>query len=268
MLDVLMLPFFQRALLVGLTLGILLAILGAFVVMRRLAFFADAIGHSALTGIALALLLSINPFVGALAFTLLVATGIAFTKQRIQLSLDILLGVFYAAAVSLGVILIQLTPGYQADLVSFLFGDILTVSSFDLVLSITVAIAILIVVLIKGKAFVAITLNQDLAHAEGITVARHELLFLLLLATTIALTIKLVGVVLVTGMLIIPAAAAQNVARSLSWLFILSVIGGSIAVVLGLMISASFNLPSGPAIVLTGAGLFTLSLLYRPRLGA
>jgi len=260
MFDLLTLPFFQRALVVGLILGALMAVLGAFVILRRMSFFSDAIGHSTLAGIALGLLLNVNPFLAGFVFALFVALGITQVRRVSKQTLDTLLGVFFAAAVSLGVIIVSLTPGYQADLISFLFGNILTVSPLDVLLSAVLAIVILLTLILTGKALVSITLDENLARAEGTPVDRHELIFLLVLAATIALAIKFIGIVLVTAMLIIPTAAAQNLAKSLSGMFTWSVALSLIAVVAGMLSSAALNFPSGPTIVLTGTILFVISL--------
>ncbi len=265
MIELLVLPFFQRALLVGLLLAVVMAILGVFVVLRRMSFFADAIGHSALTGIALGLLLHVNPFLAALAFALIVALGIAGTRRLSRQSFDTLLGVFFAAAVSAGVILVSLTPGYQTSLVNLLFGDILTVAPLDIVFTVILAGVIATVLIVSGKTLTSITFDESLARAEGIAVARHELIFLLLLAAAIALSIKIVGVMLVTAILIIPAAAAQNFARSLGGMFAWSAGVAIFATLLGMLASAVLNLPSGPAIVLVGTGIFIISLFGKTK---
>jgi ABC-type Mn2+/Zn2+ transport system permease subunit len=263
MVELFLLPFFQRALLVGLLLGILLATLGVIVVLRRMSFFADAIGHSALTGIALGILLEVNPFLAALAFTLLVALVISIVRERTELHLDTLLGIFFPTAVAIGVILIQRTPGYQTDLINILFGDILTVSTFDVIASIILSGIVLVSLAIAGKRLLTITLDPDLAHTEGIPVALYELILLLILAAVIALTIKLVGILLVTAMMIIPAATAQNTARSMVAMFSISIVVSIIATTTGMLSSAALNVPSGPAIVLAAAVLFALSLVSR-----
>ena len=256
--------FFLRPLFLGLILSILMSILGVLVVLRRMSFFSDAIGHAALTGIALGLLLNFNPFFSALIYVLLVATAISIIKLKSSLHLDTLLGVFFSASVALGVILIQLTPGYQANLISFLFGNILTVSQFDVLLTIFVSAIALAAILLFGKKFIAITFDSSLAKAEGIPTATYDLIFFLLLAGTIALSIKLVGVILVTAMLIIPAATAQNIARSLTAMFIVSIISGLLSVTIGMFLSAVLNSSSGPTIVLTGTIFFALSLFLKP----
>ena len=254
----------MRPLLLGLILGILMSTLGVFIVLRRMSFFSDAIGHAALTGIALGLLLNLNPFFSALIYVLLVATAISIIKRKSNLHLDTLLGVFFSASVALGVILIQLTPGYQANLISFLFGNILTVSQFDVMLTLLVSTAALITILLCGKKFIAITFDSSLAKAEGIPVATYDLIFFLLLAGIIALSIKLVGVILVTAMLIVPAASAQNIARSLTAMFSISIVLGLLSVAIGMFSSVALNSSSGPTIVLTSTIFFALSLFLKP----
>ena len=261
MLELLLFPFFQRALITGLILGVLMAVLGVFVVLRRMSFFADAIGHSALTGIALGLLLKTDPFFAALVFALLVAAGIALLRHYSHLHLDTLLGVFFPAAVALGVIIVQLTPGFQTDLVSFLFGDILTVSNVDIVTSIIIAIVVGVILVTSGKRLLLITFNEALARSQGIAVPRYELLFLLMLAAVIAISIKLVGIILITAMIVIPAATAQNLTRSMSSMIGVSVAVSLIAVLVGMLSSALLSLPSGPTVVLVGATLFAASFL-------
>lgn len=259
-LAVLSLPFLQRALVLGLMLSALMATLGVLVVLRRMSFFADAIGHSALTGIALGLLLKVSPFLAALIFALLVAAGITAVRFKTKLHLDTLLGIFFSASVALGVIVVQLTPGFQADLLAYLFGDILIVTATDLYLTAAVAAAALIITMFAGKTFVAIAFDADLARVEGAPVAFYELLFLLLLAAVIALAIKLVGIVLVTALLVIPAASAQNITRSLTGMFLASLLISLLATTSGMVGSALLNTASGPTIVLVNTLFFALSL--------
>lgn len=265
-LTLLTLPFFQRALIVGLLLSLLMSLLGVIVILRRLSFFADAIGHAALTGIALGLLLQVNPFLSALIYAVLVAFGLAAVQRRSRLPLDSLLGVFFAASVALGVILVQRTPGYQSNLLAFLFGDILTVSRLDVVLTIIITAVALAALARLGKPFISLAFNPSLAKAEGVPVATLERTLLLLLAALVALSIKIVGVILVTALLVIPAATAHNLATSLSRLFTLSALLGPLTVISGMLLSATLNTAPGPTIILTGSSLFALSLIIKPLL--
>lgn len=263
MVELLALPFFQRALLTGMILGSLMAVLGVIVVLRKMSFFSDAIGHSALAGIAGGIMLNINPFMSGLFFSLLVALGIANVRRFVSLSIDTLLGVFFSTSVALGVVLVSLTPGYQADLIAFLFGNILTVTRADVVMSLVISFIAIVIMIWAGKGFIAISLDQSLARAEGIPVVRYETVLLLLMAAVIAMSIKFVGVLLVTALLIIPAATAQNLAKSLSQMFGLSIIFSLLSVVIGMITSAYVNLPSGPTIVLTGSVFFFISLVMK-----
>ncbi len=261
--DLILSPFFQRALLAGLMLGITMSFLGVLVVLRRLAFFSDALGHSALTGIALGILFNFNPFLGAFAFSLVIAGLISAARIRSKIQIDTLLGVAFPTAMALGVILVQLSPGYQSDLIAFLFGDILAITSTDVTLSAILSLAILIILYFIGKPMVALSFDESLARAEGLRANLYETIFLVSLAGTIALAIKLVGIILVTALLIIPAATAQNLSRNLAGMFVISVIVNIIAIIFGLICSAFLNLPSGPTIILTSAFLFVLSGLFR-----
>lgn len=263
-IDLITLPFFQRALLVGVLLGGLMAVLGVFVVLRKISFFADAIGHSALAGIAGGLLAGINPFVGGLTVAVIVALGISGIRRVTIVALDTLLAVFFSAFVSLGVLLLALSPGYQADLISFLFGNILTVTSTDVAAALAVTVISAGILLWSAKGFVAIALDANLARAEGFPVARLEVTLLLLLAIVIALAIKLVGVLLVTALLIIPAASAQNLANSLTSMFFYSLAISILVVVIGMIGSAILATPSGPTIVLVAAIVFVISLFLHP----
>lgn len=268
MIDLLALPLFQRALIVGIILGALLAFLGVLVVLRRLAFFSDAIGHSALTGIAAGLLLGVNPFLAGLIFAVLVAAIIVLARSYTKMHLDTVLGVSFPAAVALGVLLVQLFPGYQTDLIAYLFGDILTVTYSDIFISAVLLLLVAGLAIGAGKALVTIAVDESLAHAEGIPVLRYELLFLVVLAAVIAMAIKLVGIVLVTAMLVIPAAAAQNVARSLTAMFSISLLISMVATTVGMVLSALLAAPSGPTIVLTAAACFVITLMLKPLLAA
>jgi zinc transport system permease protein len=238
-----------------------MAALGVLVVIRQMSFFSDAIGHSALTGIALGILLNSSPFLGALGFTMLVAALIVAIRHYSRLKLDTILGILFPSTMALGVILLRLTPGYRTDLVAYLFGDILTVSSTDVGITLLLIMIVGTVLLLAGKPLFSIALNEDLAKSEGINTAAYELLFLLTLAAVIAMAIKLVGIVLVTAMLIIPAATAQNLARSITSMFAISVIAALTAVSFGMIGSAILDIPSGPAIVLAAAFICVASFV-------
>lgn len=260
---ILALPFAQRALLAGVAIAVVGGVLGVFIVLRGMAFFSDAIAHTSLLGIALAFIFNAEPFLGALLVALLTATAIALLRGRTMLSLDTLLGVAFASAVALGVILIGAVKGLRADLVDLLFGDILALTSLDVFLAWGLSAVVFAVLMASWRPIVLSTLHRDLAAVEGIRVVRTDLLFLLLTALVVAVAIKIAGIVLVTALLIIPAATAQNLARTFGGMVAWSVGVGLTALVVGLLLSFAVNLPSGPTIVLAGAVLFGFSLFVR-----
>lgn len=245
-----------------------MATLGIIVVLRQMAFFSDAIGHSALTGIALGILINSSPFLGALGFSLLMAVVIVILRHNTRLKIDTILGILFPSAMALGVILLRQTSGYRTDLVAYLFGDILTVSPGDIGITLALALIVVGAIFFAGKKLLIMTLNEDLAKSEGINTAAYELLLLVTLAAVIAMAIKIVGIVLVTAMLIIPAATAQNIARSMWAMFAISSLVSTVAVTSGMITSALLNIPSGPAIVLAAAALFAGSFIISPRLFA
>lgn len=263
--ELLFLPFGQRALLAGLAVALVSGVLGVFVVLRGMSFFSDAIAHASLLGIAVALLFAVQPFLGALAVAVITAAAIALLRGRTRLSLDTLIGVFFSAAVALAVILIGFVKGLRADLVSFLFGDILALSPLDVAVAWILSLVVLVVLFAFWRAIVLTTLHRDLAHVEGVPVVKTDLLFLLLTALVVAVAIKVAGVILVTALLIIPAATAQNLARTFLGMVAWSVATALLAVLLGLILSFAGNLPSGPTMVVTAAALFVGSLVTRRR---
>lgn len=262
-LELLSLPFAQRALAAGLAIAIVGGVLGVFIVLRGMAFFSDAISHASLLGVALALLFAAPPFVGALALALVAAILIAYLRGRSVLSLDTLIGVFFSAAVALGVITLGFIKGYRADLLSFLFGDVLALGPFDVAAAWALSVAVLVTMFFSWRAIVLSTLHRDLAAVEGVPVVRTDLLFLVLVALVVAVAIRIVGVVLVTALLIVPAATAQNLARTFRAMVFWSVGSSVVALFGGLLLSFATNLPSGPTIVFVASVLFLFSLAAR-----
>lgn len=265
LLELLALPFAQRALLAGVAIALVGGVLGVFIVLRGMAFFSDAIAHASLLGIALALLLAVHPSVGALVIAVGAAAAIALLRGKTAQALDTLIGVLFSAAVALAVIVIGFLKGYRADLVGFLFGDILALGSADVAVAWALSLLVLVLLVASWRAVVLSTLHRDLASVEGVPVVRTDLLFLVLTSLVVAVAIKIAGVILVTALLIVPAATAQNVARTLRGMVAWSVAVSLLSLLVGLLVSFSANLPSGPTIVLAAAVFFILSLLVRRR---
>ncbi len=255
-------PLFIRALVGVIILAVLTAILGVFVVLRRMAFFGDAIAHSSLAGIALGLLFGLEPTWGALIFSLATAAGIVAVSRRRFLALDTIIGVFFAAAVALGVLLIS-ELRLRVDLLGFLFGDILALTNLDLWVIGGLGFLVVIFVMRALAPLVQIAFQEDLARVTNLPVGLYEYLFMMVLALVIALGIKVAGVILVAPLLIIPAAAAKNSARDLREMFGFSVLYSLISGLGGLALSYRWDLATGPTIILSAALIFFITLIHR-----
>lgn len=262
-LALLALPFAQRALAAGIALAIVGGVLGVFIVLRGMSFFADAIAHASLLGIALGLLVSAPPLAGALVLAITAAVLVGSLRGKTVLSLDTLLGVFFSAAVALGVIVISFLRGFRADLLSYLFGDVLALGRADVVLAWGLSAIVLVVMVRSWRDIVLSTLHRDLAAVEGVRVVRTDLVFLVLVALIVAVAMRLVGVILVTALLVVPAAAAQNIARNFRGMIAWSVVLSVVSMLSGILLSFALNLPSGPTVVVAAAVLFLVSLLAR-----
>lgn len=260
-IEILQYPFLQRALVVGVLIGLTTAVLGVFVTLRKMSFFSDAISHSALVGIALGILLDINPFLAAVGFVVLIAVSMGFVTERSKLSPDTVIGVFFSSSVALGVLIISLLKGYRADLFAYLFGDILAVNQTDVKLAIILAVVVLGVMFWKGKAWIRLSLNSDMAQVDGLKVKIYDYLFLIIMALTVAVALKVIGIILVSALVIIPAAAAKGFASNFRALMIWSMFISIISAVAGLFLSFQFDTSSGPTIVLVATAFFLVSFI-------
>ena len=257
--------FMIRALAAGIGIALMAGPLGCFVVWRGMAYFGDTMAHSALLGIALGFLVGINPIIGIAATGIVIALLLVFMQQTKRLGDDTLLGIMAHSTLSLGLVVLSFMEWLRIDLTGYLFGDILAVNETDLVLIYVGAMIIVAILMWNWKALLAITVDEDLAAAEGISPFKTHLIFMLLIAGAIALAMKIVGVLLITSLLIIPAAAARRIAKTPEGMAIGAVILGSIATIAGLLLSLNFDTPSGPSIVLAASSLFFLSLLPAAR---
>ncbi len=256
-------PFIQRALLASVMVGILCPFIGNFVILRRMSFFSDAISHSAFAGIAVGAILGIDLSVSSVAVAILIALLIAFLSEKTSLSHDTVIGIAFSGAIATGILIMGMLRGYRADLFAFLFGDILAITDRDLLLIFIIGILTITILLIFLKPFLQITFNRDLAQIEGINVRFFEYLLFLIIAIVITVSLKIIGIILVTSLLIVPAASAKNLASSMKRLFILSSAFGIISGIVGLMASIYLNTSSGPTIVLVSIGIFFLTMLKR-----
>lgn len=268
MTELLTQPFFLRALLGGLAIALMCAVLGVFVVMRRMSFLADALAHGSLAGIALGFLLGIEPIIVATVTSILIALGMAWLERRSKISHDTVIGIFFAGSLAIGVVLLSFIQGYRPDVTSFLFGNILAVTSTHLLWTWIAAIAVIIVMQIIQWRLLLVTLDPEGARLMGMPVVMIETIFTVLIAIAVVISIKVVGLILVTALLVIPAASARNVTYSYTALRLVATIAAVASVLIGLLLSAILNIPSGACIVLTSIVIFGVTLIvkqFRPR---
>ncbi|NRB80580.1 MAG: metal ABC transporter permease [Saccharospirillaceae bacterium] len=253
--------FILRALLVGSFLGLASGPLGCFVMWRRLAYFGDTMAHSALLGIAMGLFLSINITVGVVVVCFLCALLLLGLQQQKKIPSDTLLGILSHFALALGIIVLKFMPGQNTKIENILFGDLLTVTWVDVWVCAAMAAIALTTLKFIWQPLLLISINESLAKAEGIKVTRYTLIFTFVIALLIAVAMKLVGVLLITAMLIMPAACARLLAKSPGSMAIYAALVAISSVFLGLSLSYFFDTPSGPSIVVSCAALFTLTLI-------
>lgn len=259
--ELLQYPFLQRALVVGVLIGLCSAVLGVFVTLRRMSFFSDAISHSALVGIALGIALHINPFFAAVLFSLVIALSMGWVTERTKLNSDTVIGVFFSASVALGILIIGQLHGYRADLFAYLFGDILAVDTTDVWMAVGLTIIVAVVMFGKSKDWIRLSLNPDMAQVDGLRVRLYEYLFLLVVALTVAIALKVIGIILVSALIIIPAAAAKSLAKNFRSLMAWSMVIGVSSAVIGLLLSFQLDSSSGPTIVIVATVFFLLSFI-------
>ncbi|MBD3755851.1 MAG: metal ABC transporter permease [Gammaproteobacteria bacterium] len=252
--------FLVFALLGGLGIALIAAPLGVFMVWQRQSYFGATLAHSALLGVSLGLFWNIDLSFSVIAFSLLIAVGIHQLGRKTQLSSDTLLGILAHSSLALGLVLLSLQNNVQIDIMSYLFGDILSITPTDLLLIGAVGLITLLFYLKHWRDLLNITLNKELAQVEGIDVKRIQLQYVLLLALMIALSMKIVGVLLVTSLLIIPAAAARRLATTPQTMLFFSLVLGIVSVIGGLGASFVWDIPTGPAIVLVATLIFLVLL--------
>ena len=259
-------PFMQRALIGGLLTGALGGLLGSVAVLRELSFFSDALGHSALLGITVGILIGVNPTLVLIPFAVLFALLVNQLVEKSSLPTDALLNIVYSTSLAAAILFLSLVESYRGGIRQLLFGDILGVSSLDLIVIGMLPAAALIYLSLSMRAQVLLTLNQDLAGAVGVQTRWHRLAFIVLLAVVVAVSIKAVGVLLISAFVVIPSCAGRLLCRRFPvYVFVSSILGGTCAL-LGLLASGLTNLPSGPLVVMVQFLGFLIALLLSSRI--
>ena len=256
--------FILYALAAGVALAMVVGPLGSVVVWRRMAYFGDTLAHAALLGVALAVAAEQLPMAGVGIIGVLIAMVLFWLEKQRDLSTDTLLGILAHSALALGLIVLSViqAQGFNINLMSYLFGDLLAVDDTDLVVMYGSVVIILLVFSRLLAPLISISVNEELARVDGISVEKVRFLFMILLALVIAIALKVVGILLITALLIIPAATARLYSRSPRQMVLLSVVIAILSVVLGLYSSLQWDFPAGPAIVVGAALLFFVSRVF------
>ncbi|MBN9309548.1 metal ABC transporter permease [Devosia sp.] len=257
--------FFTRALIAGIGLALVTGPLGCFIVWRRMSYFGDTMAHSALLGVALSLVAQVNVTLGVFVIAAAVAGALLLLQRRNTLSTDALLGILSHSALAIGLVVAFLS-GIRVDLMGFLFGDILAVSVADIAVIWIGGAVILGALVLMWRPLLAATVNADIAEAEGMRPEVTRVILMLLLASVIAIAMKIVGVLLITALLIIPPATARRVSGTPELMAVVAAVAGAVAVTGGLFGSLRFDTPSGPSIVVAALVLFLVSIAVPARL--
>ncbi len=259
--------FILRALIAALGISIIAGSLGCFVIWKRMSYFSESISHSALLGVSLGLASGLGMHVGLIVVGTIFAGLIVMLQQKNFLSNDAILGIFSHLALSLGIVILSIVGGENTDYFALLFGDVLSISTQDIIW-IYVVLGIIIGLLVAfWQKLLLLTLNEELAVSQGLNRTFYQLLFMSMIALTVSISVQIVGVLLITSLLIIPPAVARVFAYSPLAMVFQSIIVSMVAVLMGLSASTFYDLATGPTIVIALGVLFILSQLFTRRLG-
>lgn len=268
MIEILHLAFIQNALLAGLFVSIIAGIIGSLIVINKMTFIAGGIAHGAYGGIGIAFFLSLEPIFGATLFSLLLALIIATITLKDRYKIDNVIGAIWAFGMAIGIIFIDITPGYNPDLMSYLFGSILAVSSADLIFISLLDLICIVLIVAFYRQFCAISFDSEFAKLRNVNVNLFYYLLICLVALCVVATIRVVGLILVIALLTIPPFLAQNFASRLGTMMALSAIFSAIFCTLGLWLSVEYNLTSGATIILIASFCFFVFVIFKQILSA
>ncbi|MFC1914584.1 metal ABC transporter permease, partial [Chloroflexota bacterium] len=250
MLEALQYEFMRNAMFAGLLAAIACGVIGVYVVTKRIVFISGGIAHASFGGIGLGYLVGINPVLGATFFALASALGMGLVTRKTRLPQDTAIGILWAMGMALGIVFIGLAPGYAPDLFSYLFGNILTVPFTDLMLMLGLDAVVVLIVIAFYKEFLALAFDEEFGTVVGVPVERLYLLLLCMIALTVVVLIRVVGIILVIALLTVPAALARQFTYDLRKMMLLAIIFGAILSLGGLWLSYLFDLASGATIIL------------------
>jgi ABC-type Mn2+/Zn2+ transport system permease subunit len=257
--------FMQRALLAGALIGAVCAIIGVYVVLKGLSFIGAGIAHASFGGVALGFLLGINPLLTAIGFCLATAWGIGLVARKSQVKEDTAIGIFFASTMALGILFIGLMQGYNVDLFGYLFGSILALGAEDVWITLGLGIVVLVVVGLFFKELMFVTFDAEMAEVTGVPAGKVYFVLITLIALTVVLSIKVVGIVLVSALIVTPAAAAYQLTEDFRRMMALAVTIGVGSAVGGLLLSYPLNTASGATIVLLATLIFFGAAVVSPR---
>ncbi len=258
-----MIELLLRALFGGLGVALLAGPLGCFMVWRRMSYFGDTLAHSALLGVTFGILFDLNLNLAIILCSALLALALVMLQQQREIATDTLLGILSHSSLAIGIVGISFAPEVRVDLMGYLFGDLLSVTSQDLLWIYGGGSLVLLTLLWFWRPLLLMTLHEELAEVEGVAVRRMRLLLMLMVAVVIAIAMKIVGVLLITSLLLIPAAAVRNLAETPERMAVLASVAGCVAVACGLSFSYWLDTPTGPSIVLCAFVLFLLTFVLR-----
>ena len=257
--DFLQYEFIQRALVTAVLVSIVCGVVGSYVVIKRIVSLSGAISHAAFGGVGLGYFLTVNPVLAAIPFSIASAMIIGGVEKKVKISADTAMGILWSVGMALGVIFINLTPGYAPDLFSYLFGDILTVSNSDLIIMLILDLIIITTVYLFRREFLSVSFDEEFSTVVGLPSLPIYMLLLALVALSVVVLMKVVGIILLIALFTIPAAISKQYTHNLTRLMILATIISIILSALGIIISYIFNLASGATIVMVLAAAFLIS---------
>jgi ABC-type Mn2+/Zn2+ transport system permease subunit len=265
MFEILSSAFMQKALLVGIIVSLISGLISVFVVLRQMSFIGAGISHAAFGGVAIGFFTGINPTITAIFYCIAVAIGIELVSRKGKVSEDVSIGIFFASSMALGIVLVSLSKKYNVDLFGYLFGNILAITDREVLLSLFMAVLVIGVIILFLKEIFLITYNEEIARVGGIPVRGINILFLIALSVSIVISMKIVGIILISALLVIPGATAQLFAKNLYLMIVTSCGVAVLSTVLGLFFSYEFDIAPGGSIVLTATAIFLTALLFKRR---